>query len=47
VYIGMIALVANVLVAAMFTAVSDLLGRARKGDATAAEDYADARGAAG
>ncbi|HTA64753.1 MAG TPA: sodium:solute symporter [Xanthomonadaceae bacterium] len=47
VYIGMIALVANVLVAAMFTAVSDLLGRARKGDATAAGDYADARGAAG
>jgi len=42
VYIGLLALLANIVVAALTTWVADLLGAARGSDATVAADYEDA-----
>jgi len=42
VYIGVIALAANIIVAALITVIADRLRFARSGDATTVADYADA-----
>jgi hypothetical protein len=41
VYIGLIALVANILVAAIGTAIADRMNLPRSPDRTVADDYAD------
>jgi hypothetical protein len=43
VYIGLIALAANLAVAALVTAIANARGAARTGDVTQAGDYGDAK----